>query len=269
MTIRPRRIETTRQQRGLRSYSWSTGQTLEVLALLLVCWLCLALGFRHVQVLWHDLLAWAWPRLGIGPGSAVTLEPVYFLGRRWDVVTMQVTASAPTVVQAWVTLVVLALLFVVSLLVPRRHLPFIYFWRVTTFLGMASALAFLWFPALLQVQVSDYFNSLMQISGIVLWIMPVLHAALLYIFPLGILQKLLATLVAVAFVVVSAPFHVGALAWVVHETNTLVLLPIYLLATFLPPVLAQLGIYSYFVSKVSVSERRSAARAAARTVARA
>ncbi|SDM00201.1 hypothetical protein SAMN05428957_101524 [Oryzisolibacter propanilivorax] len=185
---------------------------------------------------------------------------------------MQVTANAPTVVQAWVTLVVLALLFVVSLLVPRRHLPFIYFWRVTTFLGMGSSLAFLWFPTLFQVQVSDYFNSLMQINGILLWIMPVLHAALLYIFPLGMLQKLLATLVAVAFVVVSAPFHVGTLVWIVHETNTLVLLPIYLLATFLPPVLAQLGIYSYFVSKASVSERRSvarAARAAARTVAKA
>ncbi|WP_313082857.1 hypothetical protein [Pulveribacter sp.] len=265
MTIRPRRIETTRQQRGLRSYSWGTAQTVETLVLLLLCWCCLALGFRHVQALWHGLLAWAWPRMGIGPETAVVLEPVYFLSRRWDVVGMQVMASAPTAAQAWVTLAVLALLFVASMLVPRRHLPFIYLWRVAAFLGMASAMAFLWFPTLFRVDVSDYFNSLMQISGIVLWVMPPLHAALLYIFPLGMLQKLLATLVAVAFVVISAPFHVGALAWFVHETNTLALLPIYMLATFLPPVLAQIGIYSYFVSKASVSERRSAARAVSRT----
>lgn len=266
MTIRPRRIETTRQQRGLRSYSWGTAQTVETLALLLLSWLCLAVGFRHVQILWHGLLAWAWPRLGMGPDTAVMFEPVYFFAYRWDVVSMHVTASAPTTAQAWVTLVVLALLFAASMLVPRRHLPYIYLWRAATFLGMASALAFLWFPALFQVDVSDYFNSLMRISSIVLWIMPLLHAALLYIFPLGMAQKLLATLVAVGFVVVSAPFHVGALAWLVHETNTLVLLPIYMLGTFLPPVLAQIGIYSYFVSKASVSERRSAARAASRAV---
>ncbi|GEM_PF-807601 len=266
MTIRTRHPETTRQQRGLRSYFWSAAQTVEVLLLLLVCWLCLAIGYRPVQGLWHGLLAWAWPRLGIGPETAVTLEPVWFLGRAWDVVALRVGATAPTAVQAWVTLAVLALLFLASFAVPRRHLPWIYVWRVVTVLGMASALAFLWFPALFQVQVSDYFNSLMRIGSIVLWLVPLLHAALLYIFPLGLLHKLLATLVAVAFVVVSAPFHVGALAWLVHETNTLMLLPLYMLATFLPPVLAQIGIYAYFVSKAPVSERRSAVRTQPRIV---
>lgn len=260
MPLRTRPIETTRQQRGLRSYAWSKGQSLELLVLLVVCWVVLALGYQHIQGLWHGLLGWAWPRMGIGPETAITLDPVSFLGRNWSVVGMGVTASVPTATQAWMTLGVLALLLLASLLLPRRHLPWIYLWRAVVFLGMMSATAFLWFPALFQVQVSEYFNSLMRISSITLWLVPVLHAAVLYIFPLGVLQKLLATLVAVVFVIVSVPFHVGALAWIVHQTNTLVLLPIYMLATFLPPVLAQIGIYSYFVSKAPVSERRSGAR---------
>ena len=46
----------------------------------------------------------------------------------------------------------------------------------------------------------------------------------------------------------------------VAHTSTLVMLPIYMLATFLPPVFAQLGIYSYFISRARVAERRGAVR---------
>ena len=263
MTTLNRRSETTRQPRGLRSYRWGMGQAIEMVLLLIVCWFLLAATYPDIQAFWRDLLAWAWPRLGIGPGSAVALDQVQFLGRPWDVVGLHVSTTAPTTAQAWVTLLVLALLFLLSLLVPRRHLPWIYFWRALVVLGAMSTAAFLAFPTLLDVEVSGYFNGLMQIGSIILWLVHVLHAGLLYIFPLGALHKLLATVVAVVFVIVSVPFHVGTLAWIVHETNTLVLLPIYMVATFLPPVFAQIGIYSYFVSNARVSERRSTARAQA------
>lgn len=251
---------TTRQHRGLRSYVWSSGQTLVLVVLFVICWFLLAVSYEGIQRLWHSVLAWAWPHLGLGPASAVAMEQLSFLGLAWQVVGVQMQAAAPTKGQAWLWSFVLAILFVVSLVMPRRHLPWVYLLRAFVFLCAMSALAFFLVPVLFNVQVAGYFNDLLKIGSITLWLVPVLHAALLYVFPLSVIEKLVATALAVLFVIVSVPLQVGSLAWIVSQTNTLAMLPVYMLGTFLPPVFGQLGIYSYFVSGAKVSERRGGAR---------
>ena len=251
---------TTRQHRRLRSYHWSSGQTLAAAALLLLNVVVLVLLYEPIQGLWQTVLTWAWPRLGIGSGAAVAASHVNLLGHAWPIVGLQLSAAEPSAWQAWAALIVLALVFLATFLVPRRHLPWIYLVRAVVVLCAISALAFLWFPSSGPANVSGYFNDLMQIGAIYLFLVPLLHALLLYIFPLGVLEKLAATWVATVFVIVSVPLHVGTLAWLVAHTSTLVLLPIYMLATFLPPVIAQLGIYAYFASRARVSERRGAPR---------
>ncbi len=256
--IRP--AATTRQHRGLRSYHWSLGQTLMVAALLLLNWVVLTLLYDRIQDFWQAVLTWAWPRLGIDSTAAVAQDHVSLLGYSWRVVGLQLNAAAPTAWQALASLVILVLVFLATFLVPRRHLPWIYFVRAVAVLCAMSAMAYLWFPSLMHTNVSGYFNDLMQIGAIYLFLVPLLHALLLYIFPLGVPEKLVATWVALMFVIVSVPLHVGALAWLVAHTSTLVMLPIYMLATFLPPVIAQLGIYAYFASRARVSERRGVPR---------
>lgn len=255
-----RPVGTTRQHRGLRSYRWSSAQTVSVLLLFAANWLLLWLLHTPIQRLWAALMGWAWPRLGLGPSSAVALDQVRFVGLPWDVVALQVSAAAPSTRHAWMWLITLALLFIVSLLMPRRQLPWIYFLRAFVFLCAMSVAAFFWVPALFHIEVGGYFNDMMKIGAILLWLLPLMHAVLLYIFPLSLADKLLATLAGVLFLVLSVPLHVASLAWIVHETNTLAMLPIYMLATFLPPVFAQLGIYSYFISRARVAERRGAVR---------
>ncbi len=256
--IRP--AATTRQHRGLRSYHWSLGQTLMVAALLLLNWVVLTLLYDRIQDFWQAVLTWAWPRLGIDSTAAVAQDHVSLLGYSWRVVGLQLNAAAPTAWQALASLVILVLVFLATFLVPRRHLPWIYFVRAVAVLCAMSAMAYLWFPSLMHTNVSGYFNDLMRIGAIYLFLVPLLHALLLYIFPLGVPEKLVATWVALMFVIVSVPLHVGALAWLVAHTSTLVMLPIYMLATFLPPVIAQLGIYAYFASRARVSERRGVPR---------
>ena len=86
---------TTRQHRGLRSYVWTSGQTVALVLLLALSWLLLALLYAPIQRLWLGLMGWAWPRLGLGPSSAVSLEQVRFIGLPWDVVGVQVSARRP------------------------------------------------------------------------------------------------------------------------------------------------------------------------------
>ena len=251
---------TTRQHRGLRSYHWSAGQTLMLALLLLINWVLLAFAYDWIQGFWHAVLAWGWPRLGIGAAGAVAPEQVTFLGQAWQVVSVQLQASPPTTYNALIALVVLAIVFLLTVFVPRRHLPWIYLVRALVVLCAMSALAFLWIPALFHPEISGYFNDLLKIGSIFLWLVPLVHALLLYIFPLATLEKFLATWIAIGFLALSVPLHVGALAWIVVHTSTLAMLPIYMLATFLPPILGQLGIYAYFMSRARVSERRGVPR---------
>lgn len=239
---------------------WSGGQTLLMVIMVAVHWLLLYLLYEPIQALWRQLLAWGWPRMGIGPSAAISMDQVSLLGWTWPVVGVQVAADAPSHAHAFIALIVLAILFLLSFLIPRRHLPWLYFFRAFLVLCLMSVTAFLWVPSLFRVEVSGYFNDLMKIGAIFLWLMPLAHAALLYIFPLGLVEKLVATWVAIGFLVVSVPLHVGALAWIVDNTSTLAMLPIYMLATFLPPILGQIGIYSYFVSRARVAERRGMPR---------
>lgn len=251
---------TTRQHRGLRSYSWTAGDTFASVFLLLVGWAVLWTCHDAIQAFWQSVLAWGWPRLGIGPASDVQLASVELLGWHWSVVALDIQAVQPDRAALWMALIVVLVLFVVSLLLPRNRLPWIYGLRVLAFLGGLSLAAVVFLPWLPQVNVAGYFSDLMKIGAILVWLVPLMHAALLYIFPFHLLQKALATLVAVAFLVVSMPLQVGAMGWILVHTNTLMVLPLYLLCTFLPPLIAQLGIYGYFVSRVRVAERRGPTR---------
>lgn len=104
------------------------------------------------------------------------------------------------------------------------------------------------------IDARDYLNDLLGIGAILLWLLPAVHALVLYIFPLPWLLKLLATATAVGFVALSIPLQVGAIGWLVTNTSTLMMLPLYMVATFLPQVFCQLGIYAYFASLAPVPE---------------
>lgn len=251
---------TTRQHRGLRSYSWTWGDTFASALLLLVGWAVIWACHDAIQAFWQAVLSWAWPRLGIGPASGVELTRVDLLGHAWSVVGLDIHAAHPDRAALWMALLVVLVLFVVSLLLPRNRLPWIYGLRVLAFLGGLSLAAVVFLPWLPRVDVAGYFSDLMKIGAILVWLVPLMHAALLYIFPFHLLEKALATAIAVAFVVVSVPLQVGAMGWILVHTNSLMVLPLYLLGTFLPPLIAQLGIYGYFVSRVRVAERRGPAR---------
>ena len=251
---------TTRQHRGLRSYIWTWRDTLSTTVLLVVAWSVVWLTYDAIQSTWQAVLAWAWPRLGIGPASAVGLSSMDIVGRDWPFVSVALLAPEPDRFQRWATLVAILIMVGASLVLPRRHLPTIYFLRALAALCALSLAAYVFVPQLQGVDANGFFNDLLKIGGIMLWVVPVLHAVLLYIFPLHALEKLLGTVAGVAFIAISTPFQVGAMAWFLTQTSTLMLLPLYLLGTFLPPVLAQIGIYAYFVSRARVSERRGLPR---------
>ncbi|MGE8317219.1 MAG: hypothetical protein ACN6O3_00645 [Comamonas sp.] len=239
----------TRQHRGLRSYQWTWQHAMRLALLLCLFWLLLWCSMPHIVRGWAQLLGWAWPRLGLGPPDAVQLKTVVSLGIPVEVVRTRFFTPAPNLLQWWLGAGVSVALLAASWQLSRERLPLIYGLRIVGFLGLFSLLAYEYLSA---QAVSDanrlLADNMLDIGLAMLWLLPAVHAFVLYIFPMPMLTKALATLSGLAFIAVSIPLQAASLAWLASECSVVVAVPLYMLCTFLPQVVSQLGIYGFFMS---------------------
>ena len=239
----------TRQHRGLRSYIWTRQHALQLVALLALWWLLLWFVHEPIARVWTHVLSWAWPYLGLGPSDAIKLSSTHTMGIPITVIRTTFFAPAPSLWLWWLGLALSAGLLVASWLLSRERLPLIYALRIIGFLGLVSLLAYEYLPALAVSDVNRLLaDNMLDIGLSMLWMLPLVHALVLYIFPLPIWLKLLATFCGLLFITISIPLQAASLAWLASQLSLLVAVPLYMLCTFLPQIVAQLGIYGLFMS---------------------
>ena len=239
----------TRQHRGLRSYIWTRQHALQLVALLALWWLVLWFVHEPIARAWAQVMSWAWPYLGLGPSDAVKLSSTHTMGVPITVIRTAFFAPAPSLWQWWLGLALSVALLVGSWLLSRERLPLIYALRIIGFLGLVSLLAYEYLPALAVSDVNRLLaDNMLDIGLSMLWMLPLVHALVLYIFPLPILIKLLATFCGLLFIIVSIPLQAASLAWLSSQMSLVIAVPLYMLCTFLPQIVAQLGIYGLFMS---------------------
>lgn len=239
----------TRQHRGLRSYIWTRQQALQLVVVLALWWAVLWGLHQHIVQGWAHVLAWAWPQLGLGPSTAVKLSAAGPFGFPVTVIRTEFFVPAPSLWQWWLGFVASVSLLVSSGVLSRERLPLIYALRIIGFLGLVSLLAYEYLPALLVSDVNRLLtDNMLDIGLAMLWVLPLVHALVLYIFPLPVLLKVLATFCGLLFIGVSIPLQAASLAWVASQGSLVVAVPLYMLCTFLPQIVGQLGIYGLFMS---------------------
>ncbi len=239
----------TRQHRGLRSYIWTRQHTLLIALLLAGWWFILWWLIPSVVSGWAYTLAWAWPHLGLGPSHSVSLVMLQPLGLPIPVVRTEFFVPAPNLWQWWLGAAASVGLLVTSWLISRERLPLIYALRVAGFLGVVSLLTYEYLSSLAVSNVNRLLaDNMLDIGIAMLWLLPLVHALVLYIFPMPALLKIGATIAGLTFVAISIPLQAASLAWMAHEFSLIVAIPMYMMFTFLPQIVGQLGIYGYFMS---------------------
>ena len=248
-------LRMTRQHRGLRSYIWTWQHAVQLALLLLTFWLVLWWAAPLVVQVWADLLGWAWPHLGLGAGASVQLKTTSWLGLPVDVVRSQFYVPPPNLWQWWLGTGVSLALLVISLLLSRERLPLIYGLRVVAILGIVGLLSYEFLPALAVSDVNRLLaDNILDMGLAMLWLLPPVHALVLYIFPMPTLLKIAATLTGLLFLVISIPLQAASLAWLAQQCSLLVAVPLYMLFSFLPQIVGQLGIYGLFMSLASTPD---------------
>ena len=239
----------TREHRGLRHYEWTWRQTTE--SLVLVVGLTLLAGFcaPWVSQAWVDVLQWAWPRLELG--AATDVRGVQFMtdiGLPWTRFEVTMAPHFPSRVQWWVLTLGALLVLVLTMRMSRERLPLIYLLRVVAMLVLFSTVAFEFFTADVNADPSRLVIDVLSLGIYLIWCFPAVHALVMHIFPMRIWLKVTATLCALAFIAISVPLQAGTLALLAQHGSSLTIMPLYMLATFLPQLVAQLAIYGYFMS---------------------
>ncbi len=233
-------LRMTRQHRGLRSYIWTWQHSAQLLVLLTAFWLVLWWAAPLLMHRWADVLGWAWPHLGLGSSDGVEVKTTSLLG--------------VPVGGALLSLGLMALSFALS----RERLPLIYGLRIVALLGIVGLLSYEFLPALAVSDVNRLLaDNILDMGLAMLWLLPAVHALVLYIFPIPVLHKVAATMTGMLMLVVSIPLQAASLAWLAQQCSLLVTLPLYMLFSFLPQIAAQLGIYGLFMSFAPAPEPRS------------
>lgn len=237
----------TPQHRGLRRYQWTFARSLEVLALPLVTWLLLALCYPWIGPAWLTVMEQGLQWVGL---HDITLGLQYTrrLGAGWHAFSVHAAAAPASDMQWWVALIVCLLMIAGSWFISREHLPWIYFVRAIAGLGLISVLAHAFMAEYLVTSSADLLRDMLELGQYLMWLLPLVHALVLYIFPLGWWRKLLATWLCMFFVFVSLPLHVVSLAILVRLGSDVAMMPLYMLGTFLPQLLVQLALYGWIMS---------------------
>ena len=252
-------LRMTRQHRGLRSYIWTWQHSAQLLVLLLAFWLVLWWAAPLLMHRWADVLAWAWPHLGLGSSEGVEVQTTSLLGVPIEVVRTHFYVPPPSLWQWWggalLSLGLMALSFVLS----RERLPLIYGLRIVALLGIVGLMSYEFLPTLAVSDVNRLLaDNILDMGLAMLWLLPAVHALVLYIFPIPVLHKVAATMTGMLMLVVSIPLQAASLAWLAQQFSLLVTLPLYMLFSFLPQIAAQLGIYGLFMSFAPAPERGGA-----------
>lgn len=246
--MRYRLYRVTPEHRGLRRYIWTWREGLQWGCLLALALLMVWVALPWVIQLWFQLLGHAWPKLGLGAADQVDL-----VVRNWGLFELQqvklvLHSPLPSFVQWWGLWGLSIGMLVASFLISRESLPLIYLLRIVVFLMVCSLLANEFLTSRINSDAGDVLSDLMGMATYLFCFLPVIHALVLYIFPLAWPLKVLSTVVALGFVVISVPLQVGTLGLVALHGSSVMLLPIYMLGTFLPQLVIQLGVYGYFMS---------------------
>ncbi|MEP6731889.1 MAG: hypothetical protein ABJE10_14675 [bacterium] len=158
------------------------------------------------------------------------------------------SAPMPSESVWWVALVVTALVLLVSFVLPPSWLPFAYLLRLVV-LVQSTALAFFRVaPSRFPYDLPQYMSAMLAAGMAVLLVIPVLLALTFYVIDVGMLRKILLTVVMLGHLLVFIPLQYAVHAWLVLH-GTLLLLPVlFMLFGLLPEVMVLIGLYGWGMS---------------------
>jgi hypothetical protein len=157
-------------------------------------------------------------------------------------------APLPSNTVWWVALVVTAVVLVVSFLLPHAFLPLAYALRLMVMVQATALVFFRVAPSRFPYDLPSYTSSMLATGMAILLVLPVLLALTFYVIDVGLLRKIILTVVMVGHLLVFIPLQYAVHAWLVLHGTLLVLPVLFMLFGLLPEVTILIALYGWGMS---------------------
>jgi YaiO family outer membrane protein len=183
------------------------------------------------------------------PAQADIVRHPIFGGAWWIEFPRLVTGAAPLTSRVWwAGMIAVIVMVVVSYLLPRRWLPFLYLLRTAAIVQSSAQLFFAIAPGAFPYDIGGYTEVLLTAGMMLIGIVPLLYGLTYFTLDFSRARKLAIVLIAMLHLICFIPMQYVAHAWFMHH-GSLLLMPLLFWMFGLPiDVGIVIGFYAWAVS---------------------
>ena len=203
---------------------------------------------------WHVLLEFAAPAAGFTGEILLqqrTVLPFVTIGVPYLAAPGAMPDRALLTAVAFVTVA----LFGISLLVPRRFLPFIYLLRLALLIQAISIAYFALWAAHFPYTVARYTSDMLTVGLAIMALVPIIFGLTYFVFDFGLTRKVLIVALTIAHLLVFIPLQYLVHAVLVQWATLLFLPVLFMLFGLLPDVSVVIALYGWAMSWRDRAER--------------
>ncbi len=194
---------------------------------------------------WGGILAFWTDRIYSGN---IGHEEARILGRHLTIPYPMLDAETPSSSMVYWNLVICAVAFVLSFLMPSRIAPLTYLTRAALLIQSTASIDRLISPDFFPYTLKLYMTDTLSLCVYLVFLLPAVLGFVYYIFDFGLWRKLVLTILMLAYYFIAIPCQYMLHAVIIHE-GTLLFLPLmYLLFGTLLDVLMFVSIYAFGMS---------------------
>ena len=166
-------------------------------------------------------------------------------------------AQRPNATEGWIVGAACVAVFGVSLVLPRRFMPLVYFLRFATLVQLTALVFFAFGPERFPYDLPRYVRSFVELGCLELLVVPGVLGLTLFPFGMALWRKTLLTLLVLVHLAVLIPLQVSLHAFLIYHLSLLVMPPLFFLWGVLVHVFIFVAMYGWAMSWPDAVERRT------------
>ena len=202
-------------------------------------------NLENIITLWKNIFIFWGEHIGISQNNVFYSEVYIPSGRLIYMPFPNLPASLPSTFAVWANLIICGIIYLVSVLIPKRLLPIIYFIRALVLIQISASVYFILNPHSFPYDMGDYISGTLALGIYLLLLIPPLMALIYYIFDFNIVKKILVTVAMLVYFIILLPFQYMMHAIIISSWGLIFMPVLYLNFGLILDTLMFIGWYSW------------------------
>jgi len=196
--------------------------------------------------LWADILNFCMNKLGLN--GQISYSTQEFFGKTIYIPFPDLPISLPLERSIWLNIIVSLSILLLSVFIPKNYLPAAYILRAILIIQISASVYFMINPETTPYNMQNYISGMLLLGIYLIFIIAPVLALIYYIFNFSLWQKLILTLMTIAYFILLLPFQYMLHAVIISSGSLLFMPVLYLFFGPLLDTLLFVGFYSWAMS---------------------